>query len=274
MEVTKDFWSNRGAKYSFHTAGAPMDDSDFSNELRAQYRTNTEIKHIQRKINLKDKTILDLGCGTGRLAVRFAKYCKRVVAVDFAEGMIANGRKFVEDNGVTNVEFICSHVNEFSTNEKFDIIHLGGVLMYLDDSLFSDLLTNILSFSHHDTVIISRDTISLNSSKTSKDFEGHREMSWYRNIEDYNMLFRDKFETLYFSEVYPIVIPLNLYYRLPKSFQKNKLVLLFLKLGLILQANIIDPFLLNNKGLYSKVAAKWQTRQYYFFHKLRTIYND
>lgn len=50
-------------------------------------------------------TILELGCGTGKNTVFLAQIAERVVALDFTEGMIAQARIKLTEQGVRNVQF-------------------------------------------------------------------------------------------------------------------------------------------------------------------------
>jgi ubiquinone/menaquinone biosynthesis C-methylase UbiE len=51
----------------------------------------------------KQKTVVDLGCGIGPLLTFLSEHFGRVIAVDFAEGMLARARERCQ--GLTNVEF-------------------------------------------------------------------------------------------------------------------------------------------------------------------------
>ena len=50
-------------------------------------------------------TILELGCGTGKNTVFLAQIAGRVVALDFTEGMIAQARIKLTEQGARNVQF-------------------------------------------------------------------------------------------------------------------------------------------------------------------------
>jgi ubiquinone/menaquinone biosynthesis C-methylase UbiE len=51
-------------------------------------------------------TLVDLGAGTGTLAVAAAPHCRRVVAVDVSPAMLAVARQQADHAGATNVEFV------------------------------------------------------------------------------------------------------------------------------------------------------------------------
>jgi 2-polyprenyl-3-methyl-5-hydroxy-6-metoxy-1,4-benzoquinol methylase len=72
-----------------------------------------ESQFTQKWLKFRGKSILDLGCGTGRYAVSLAKKNK-VVAVDF-------NRKLL-DIAKEKVNFIQGDVTQFRTQEKFDVI--------------------------------------------------------------------------------------------------------------------------------------------------------
>lgn len=47
------------------------------------------------------KTILELGCGTGKNTVYLAQICERVQAFDFSEGMVAKAKEKIQASNVT-----------------------------------------------------------------------------------------------------------------------------------------------------------------------------
>jgi SAM-dependent methyltransferase len=58
------------------------------------------------------RTAADLGCGTGVLLPLLARHFRRVVAVDFAEGMLARARRHCA--GLANVEFLCRGLTDLA----------------------------------------------------------------------------------------------------------------------------------------------------------------
>jgi len=60
---------------------------------------------IVAQIDVKDKTVLDLGCGLGRIVRRvMERGAKKYIGVDFSPTMVERARKIHED--VKNVEFV------------------------------------------------------------------------------------------------------------------------------------------------------------------------
>ncbi|MGH7170735.1 MAG: class I SAM-dependent DNA methyltransferase [Gemmataceae bacterium] len=66
------------------------------------------------KLADRRKTVADLGCGIGPLLPFLAERFKRVIAVDFAEGMLARARERCQ--GLANVEF---HKGDLTTLDEF-----------------------------------------------------------------------------------------------------------------------------------------------------------
>lgn len=67
--------------------------------------------------------ILDIGCGTGVLAVEFAKDGHMVTGVDPALAMIEFAKK---RQGGGSVDWHCSSISEFTSSTRFDLITMTG----------------------------------------------------------------------------------------------------------------------------------------------------
>jgi ubiquinone/menaquinone biosynthesis C-methylase UbiE len=87
--------------------------------------------------NLEGKTILDVGCGSGRYAVELAKGGARVVGVDFSEEMLKMARARAAEAGVEDrTEFVSGDFVEWARGQeqRFDASFAMGVLDYIDDA--------------------------------------------------------------------------------------------------------------------------------------------
>jgi ribosomal protein L11 methyltransferase len=72
--------------------------------------------------NFQDKTVLDMGCGTGILAILAAKKkAKSILAVDYDEICVESVKENSELNTITNIE-ACLGSKEVIADHKFDTI--------------------------------------------------------------------------------------------------------------------------------------------------------
>ena len=66
-------------------------------------------KHIVKTFNLDDTShALDLGTGTGQIAIPLAPLVKEVVAIDPEQEMLDEGQRTAEEKGISNIKWIQS----------------------------------------------------------------------------------------------------------------------------------------------------------------------
>ena len=88
---------------------------------------NAEALRLQSSLRLTDRSVLEIGCGTGLNTVWLAERARRVVAVDFSEGMLAKARRRAD---LENVYFQESDITKpwpFEA-DTFDLIVANLVL--------------------------------------------------------------------------------------------------------------------------------------------------
>lgn len=88
----------------------------------------------QFKELIRGGRMLDLGCGTGHMSLRFGREFKEVVAVDHSTGMLEMARNKAAEAGLTHVQFICQSVFDYikeAPEEYFDVVCCTGFLHHL-----------------------------------------------------------------------------------------------------------------------------------------------
>ncbi|NLZ94560.1 MAG: 50S ribosomal protein L11 methyltransferase [Bacteroidales bacterium] len=96
------------------------------------------------KLDLKDKAILDIGCGTAVLAVLASKMgAKYITAIDFDEWAYENAKENVLLNDISNVDVMLGEV-DLVTNEEFDFIfaNINRNVLLQDIKHYSKSLNN------------------------------------------------------------------------------------------------------------------------------------
>lgn len=121
MEATAEFWDKLAEKY----AAQPVADVP---AYRAKLKAT-------RALLTKSDTVLDLGCGTGSLALELAPHVERVHSVDVSGGMIAIAKRKAAAAGVENIQFHRQPVAELSAFAagSFDVVCAFNILHLVDD---------------------------------------------------------------------------------------------------------------------------------------------
>lgn len=76
-------------------------------------------------------SVLDFGCGVGRLVIPFAKVCDRVVGVDVSPAMLEQGRNNVDQRGLSNVEWVLSDDALAEVSGSFDLVNSYIVFQHI-----------------------------------------------------------------------------------------------------------------------------------------------
>lgn len=94
-----------------------------------------EIEEIRAAINLnRDSSVLEIGTGTGKLAIEVSKHCKEVVAIDVSAEMIEYAQKKAKVQGRKNIKFFNEGFLSFAPQEKkFDAVVSQLALHHLPD---------------------------------------------------------------------------------------------------------------------------------------------
>jgi 2-polyprenyl-3-methyl-5-hydroxy-6-metoxy-1,4-benzoquinol methylase len=99
------------------------------------------------------KSIVDYGCGTGRLALPFARRGEQVLGLDISAGMLDEARKNSERARMSNVEYRLVTDNQLSVlPESVDMIHSVIVFQHINraqgELVFRALLSRLTVGGH------------------------------------------------------------------------------------------------------------------------------
>ncbi|TKX59055.1 class I SAM-dependent methyltransferase [Halorubrum sp. SS7] len=90
---------------------------------------------IDRAAPEPDDVVLDLGAGTGAIALAVAEDAERVLARDISEGMMDEGRRKADERGLDNVEFAYGEFRdpEVDPERGVDVVTSNFALHHLAD---------------------------------------------------------------------------------------------------------------------------------------------
>lgn len=120
----------------------PMYDSSPLKEYMNKWDGQAFIDELQ--LNL-EKSVLEIGVGTGRLAVHVAPLCKEFTGIDISPKTIERAKGNL--SGYKNVELICDDCMTHRFNSKFDIIYSSLTFMHVENkqiaiNKIADLMTD------------------------------------------------------------------------------------------------------------------------------------
>lgn len=96
--------------------------------------TAPEMRYIIRRLGkIKNRRLLDVGCGLGEASVYFALLGADVTSSDLSQGMLDATARLAQANGVSVKQHVASAEDmQLPTDAKFDIIYAGNLLHHVD----------------------------------------------------------------------------------------------------------------------------------------------
>ncbi len=102
---------------------------------------------IIKKLLPEESSVLDVGCGTGRLSFQLAGHCKKIVGVDLSSKNIGIAKKKLNKMNHSNLSFIHSNGSTFTGDTPFDYAILTYVIHEMPEQeriqLLSQLKANV-----------------------------------------------------------------------------------------------------------------------------------
>ncbi len=146
------------------------------------------------KLN-KNKSVLEIGVGTGRLAIKVAPLCKHFFGIDISPKTISKAAENLLS--YHNIELICDNFMSFVFVNRFDVIYSSLTFMHIEDKLSA--IKKIASLLNNDGIFV----LSIDKNRDKFIDMGTRKIEIYpddpiitRNfILEANLNITDEFET-------------------------------------------------------------------------------
>ncbi|MHA2090300.1 MAG: class I SAM-dependent methyltransferase [Candidatus Kariarchaeaceae archaeon] len=107
----------------------------------------------------KTQRLLDLGCGTGQIAIPLSEYVREVIALDTNEEMVEQGKAETRVRDVRNVQFLRGEAENISgILGKFELVTFGSSFHWMDQEKVMRNLPQILTTSGVIAIIGSKST--------------------------------------------------------------------------------------------------------------------
>ncbi len=121
-------------------------------------------------------TLLDLGCGTGRLMPRFARLFGHIVGLEPDAGRCAEAAETIAEAGLNNAEAIHSDLGEYlqaHPGVRFDAVLCSHIFQHISHELFIGILRDLEKCTDKDTSFLFTTTyIAEAANQYSKEYFG------------------------------------------------------------------------------------------------------
>lgn len=142
----RKFWAGRADQYERVALESVANLEQDPENLRLKIDDETA-RVFSWLTDLEGRSVLDLGAGVGQWAFRFAaRGARRVLAVEFTEGLVEIGRREAAQAEHSTVEFVVSPAETFETTEQFDLVFVSGLFVYLTDEQSALLMSHLKGF--------------------------------------------------------------------------------------------------------------------------------
>ena len=161
----KDFWEEQSLKKVefIHSLSNLSKDQAFSEE-----KSKKEILKIENYFNELKKffnSCIEIGAGTCQWTPLLKKFSKSVLATDTSISMLKKGKSYIESKyNSKDISFFGGDIlkEQFPQKSPYDLFFISGLILYLDEKNFSNLLNFINNFASEDAIILMREPVAVN----------------------------------------------------------------------------------------------------------------
>lgn len=119
MRTSPRFWNRIAQKYARDPIANPGAYARKLAMTRAHFTPESEV--------------LEVGCGTGSTALLHAPHVRHILATDFSDAMLAIARDKAAAQGIGNVTFQCTRLEDLNEGPRFDVVMAMSLIHLLPD---------------------------------------------------------------------------------------------------------------------------------------------
>ncbi len=152
-----------------------------------RFRFRAEKAIVRQLIRGLDRNgaVLDLGCGIGYWTGYFARNFRKVIAIESSRPLYDALKQ--QCLPYSNVKTIHGNAEKFEPEERYGLVFLGGMLMYLNENDVSGLLRKIIPALRPGAIVLCRETTVRNGVVARKG----EYQAVYRSVQTYENIFRE-----------------------------------------------------------------------------------
>ena len=141
------------------------------------------------------KNVLEIGIGTGRLAVKVAPLCRKLYGIDISPKTIERAAENLSAH--QNIHLVCADFTEYIFSEKFDVIYSSLTMMHFENK--GQFISKVASLLKCGGVFC----LSIDKNQAEAIDMGTRKLTIYPDTEEgtaslivsSGMMIKDKFES-------------------------------------------------------------------------------
>jgi SAM-dependent methyltransferase len=162
-----------------------------------RFRNRAEARHLARVLSFRrGARALDLGAGSGRWSMFFAERGAQVTSVELAPSLADSARRNAAARGHAIDVRVGSLLDPpLSAAERFEVVHIGNVLVYIDDRDLSRVLDIVLTHAAPRATFILREPVDPHGPSELLEPSGYHAL--FRRPESYVELFESDFRLVY-----------------------------------------------------------------------------